>query len=200
MSSSQKLLNGLADLGIKKMQDHLDYYIELVNHEEKSFSEALEELVEIEKKNNQMRRDIANVKVANFPFIKTMEDFDFNFQPNINKKEMLELCNLGFLNNYENILFVGSSGVGKTHLVTAIGISCAKARNITYFITFENLIYEENDTVCFHSGINSAGNFQGLFSTVVRVNASSKDEYIKSLIDDVNRSYNQVKNFVYKEV
>lgn len=47
------------------MQDHLDYYIELVNHEEKSFSEALEELVEIEKKNNQMRRDIANVKVAN---------------------------------------------------------------------------------------------------------------------------------------
>lgn len=60
--------------------------------------------------------------------------------------------------------------------------------------------YEENDTVCFHSGINSAGNFQGLFSTVVRVSASSKDEYIKSLIDDVNRSYNQVKNFVYKEV
>ena len=60
--------------------------------------------------------------------------------------------------------------------------------------------YEENDTVCFHSGINSAGNFQGLFSTVVRVSASSKDEYIKSLIDDVNRSYNQVKNFDYKEV
>ncbi len=49
MSSSQKLLNGLANLGIQKMQDHLDYYIELVNHEEKSFSEALEELVEIEK-------------------------------------------------------------------------------------------------------------------------------------------------------
>ena len=140
MSSSQKLLNGLADLGIQKMQDHLDYYIELVNHDEKSFSEALEELVEIEKKNNQMRRDIANVKVANFPFIKTMEDFDFNFQPNINKKEMLELCNLGFLDNHENILFVGSSGVGKTHLATAIGISCAKARNITYFITFENLM------------------------------------------------------------
>lgn len=140
MSSSQKLLNGLADLRIQKMQDHLDYYIELVNHEEKSFSEALKELVEIEKKNNQMRRDIANVKVANFPFIKTIEDFDFNFQPNINKKEMLELCNLGFLDNHENILFVGSSGVGKAHLATAIGISCAKARNITYFITFENLM------------------------------------------------------------
>ena len=140
MSSSQKLLNGLSELGIQKMQEHLDYYIELVNKGDKSFSEALEELVEIEKKNNQIRRENANVQVANFPFIKTMEDFDFDFQPNVNKKEMLELCNLGFLDNHENILFVGSSGVGKTHLATSIGISCAKARNITYFITFENLM------------------------------------------------------------
>lgn len=138
--SSQKLINGLTDLGIQKMQEHLDLYIELVNKGEKSFSEALEELVEIEKKNNQIRREQANVKTANFPFIKTMDDFDFDFQPNVNRKEMLELCNLGFLDNHENILFVGSSGVGKTHLASAIGISCAKARNITYFITFENLM------------------------------------------------------------
>lgn len=140
MSSSQKLLNGLSDLGIQKMQEYLDYYIELVNRGEKSFSEALEELVDIEKKNTQMCREITNVKLANFPFIKTLDDFDFDFQPCINKKEMLELCNLGFLDNHENILFVGSSGVGKTHLATAIGISCAKSRNITYFITFENLM------------------------------------------------------------
>lgn len=140
MASYQKLLNGLSDLGIQKMQEHLDCYIDLVNKGEKSFSEALEDLVEIEKKNNQVRRENANVKTANFPFIKTMDDFDFEFQPNINKKELLELNNLGFLDKHENILFVGSSGVGKTHLATAIGISCAKQRNITYFITFENLM------------------------------------------------------------
>lgn len=68
MSSSQKLLNGLSELGIQKMQEHLDYYIELVNKGDKSFSEALEELVEIEKKNNQIRRENANVQVANFKF------------------------------------------------------------------------------------------------------------------------------------
>lgn len=140
MASYQKLINGLSDLGIHKMQEHLDCYIGLVNAGEKSFSEALEELVEIEKKNNQIRREYANVKTANFPFIKTMDDFDFDFQPNINKKELLELNNLGFLDKHENLLFVGSSGVGKTHLATAIGISCARQRNITYFITFENLM------------------------------------------------------------
>ena len=77
---------------------------------------------------------------ANFPFIKTVEDFDFDFQPDINKKEILELNTLRFLDRHDNILFVGSSGTGKTHLATAIGISCAKARNITYFITFEKLM------------------------------------------------------------
>ena len=52
MPSYQKLINGLTDLGLHKMQEHLDYYIKAVNSGEKSFSEALEELIEIEKANN----------------------------------------------------------------------------------------------------------------------------------------------------
>lgn len=140
MGSSQKLINALTDLGMHKMQEHLDQYADLVNKGEKSFSEALLDLVEIEKKNNQVRRENATVKTANFPFIKTLDDFDFDFQPEVNKKELLELNSLAFLDNHENILFVGSSGVGKTHLATAIGITCARERNITYFITFENLM------------------------------------------------------------
>ena len=52
-----------------------------------------------------------------------MDDFEFDFQPGINKKELLELNRMGFLDKKENILFVGSSGVGKTHLATAIGIT-----------------------------------------------------------------------------
>lgn len=150
MATPQKLLNGLTDLGMEKMQDYLDHYSELVNKGQMSFSDALDELVSIEKDNKQKRRDAANLHVANFPFIKTLDDFDFSFQPNINKKELLELNNLGFVDKRENIIFVGSSGVGKTHLATSIGISCTKARYQTYFITFENLItqlkkaYQEN--------------------------------------------------------
>ena len=52
----------------------------LVNNGEKSFTQALEELVEIEKKENQKRRDLANVKVANFPFLKTFDDYEFDFR------------------------------------------------------------------------------------------------------------------------
>ena len=120
MPSYQKLMNGLTDLGLHKMQEHLDYYIKAVNSGEKSFSESLEELIEIEKANNQLRAINACVKTANFPFLKTVDDFDFNFQPGINRKEILEFTSLGFIERTENILFVGSSGVVKTHLATAI--------------------------------------------------------------------------------
>jgi len=131
----QKLINGLTDLGMEKMQEFLPHYSELVNKGDISFSEALEELVEIEKKNKQTRRDAINLHIANFPFIKTLDDFDFDFQPNLNKKELLELNGLGFVESRENIILVGTSGVGKTHLATSLGISCVKARYQTYFIT-----------------------------------------------------------------
>lgn len=140
MATYAKIINGLTELGIHKMQEHLETYISLVNAGEKSFSEALEELIELEQKNNQVRAENACVKTANFPFIKTMDDFDFQFQPGINKKEVLELAKLGFIDKQENILFVGSSGVGKTHLATAIGIQSARARYSTYFISFEALM------------------------------------------------------------
>lgn len=140
MGSYTKINNGLKDLGIRKMQEHLDYYVELVNKGQKSFSEALEELIELEQKNNQLRAENACVKTANFPFIKTLDDFDFDFQPAINRKELLELNRLSFIEKKENILFIGSSGVGKTHLATAIGITCARARYSTYFISFESLM------------------------------------------------------------
>lgn len=138
MPSYTKLINGLTDLGIHKMQEYLDFYIDAVNNGEKSFRSALEELVEIEKANNQLRAINACVKVANFPFLKTMDDFDFSFQPGINQKQLREFTSLGFIERKENILFVGSSGVGKTHLATSIGIECARNRYSTYFISFEN--------------------------------------------------------------
>ena len=140
MATYAKLINGLSDLGMHKIQEHLDYYIDQVNKGEKSFSQALEELIDIEQQNNRIRAENACVKTAAFPFIKTMDEFDFSFQPSINKKQLLELNNLGFVDKKENILFVGSSGVGKTHLATSIGITCARSRISTYFIPFEALI------------------------------------------------------------
>ncbi|MEB6302377.1 ATP-binding protein, partial [Mammaliicoccus sciuri] len=65
---------------------------------------------------------------------------DFSFQPSINKQELLDFSNLRFIENYQNIVFLGSSGVGKTHLAIAIGMAAAKKRVSTYFIKCHDLI------------------------------------------------------------
>ena len=56
----------------------------------------------------------------------------------------MDLLTHRFIHNFENVVFIGSSGVGKTHLTTAIGISTAKKRMSTYFIKFSNLIAQLN--------------------------------------------------------
>ena len=80
------------------------------------------------------------MRTAGFPFQKRFEDYDFDFQPSVNKEKILDFKNLRFIENQENIIFVGTPGVGKTHLAISIGIEAASNRNSTYFINCNDLI------------------------------------------------------------
>ena len=75
-----------------------------------------------------------------FPIKKTLEDFDFSFQPSIDKRQIEELATMRFLENGENIVFLGPPGVGKTHLASAFGIVAARHRFSTYYINCHTLI------------------------------------------------------------
>lgn len=122
------------------MHLHLDESITIANEQKLSHIEWLLKLTtyEVEVK----RQNIVNssVKVANFPWLKTLDMFDFTFQPQINETEIRNLASLNFISNKENIIFLGSSGVGKTHLSIAIGILAAKSSQSTYFIKCQDLI------------------------------------------------------------
>lgn len=84
----------------------------------------------------------ARIKKARFPFIKTLEEFDYSFQPQIDEKLIRELGNLNFLDKAQNLLFVGPPGVGKTHLAVAMGMKAAQTQKRVLFYTAENLIEE----------------------------------------------------------
>ena len=89
------------------------------------------------------RREVAVqscVKVAHFPFIKEIKDFDFNYQPSLDKNKIMDFMTLRFLEKNSNIIFCGTPGVGKTNLAVSIGIEAAKQRYSVYFITFQDLI------------------------------------------------------------
>jgi DNA replication protein DnaC len=132
------------------MKDYLPIHLETVKTEDKSLSESLLDLTNKEIEFREKRAAQINIKVSHFPYLKTIKDFDFDYQPSVNKKEIQDLCTLRFIENKENILFVGSPGVGKTHLATSIGIEASSKRVSTYFIHFNDLIdkirkaYSEN--------------------------------------------------------
>lgn len=135
-----RLKNNLDELKLTKSKELIDYYSELVNTSEKTFLEALDEIMVEEMKFREFRAVKACVSTSGFPFLKTENDFDFDFQPSISKKQIKEFTNLGFIEKKENIIFIGTPGTGKTHLAIAIGIAAATQRYSTYFISFQELI------------------------------------------------------------
>ena len=131
MSNYVKLINNLEILKLEKIKQNLDQYIDLINGKKKDVVDALYELTNLEIELRNEKAIYGCVRTAGFPFLKTFEDFDFLFQPTINKEQILD---------FKNLRFIGSPGVGKTHLATAIGINAAQNRNSTYFINCNDLI------------------------------------------------------------
>lgn len=141
-STYTQLVKNLEYLKMKQMVNHLDEIIDFTTKNNLSFVDALVKLTsyEIDFKETNMIK--AMVKVGAFPHNKEIKDFDFDFQPNINRDQILDFISLRFIEAKENIVFLGSSGVGKTHLATSIGIAAAKQRYSTYFIKCNDLLQQ----------------------------------------------------------
>ncbi len=135
-----KLLNNLDLLKLNTFRNNLSQYIDMINAGDKSIIEALYELTEKEKRFRDEKATIMQVKKSAFPYLRDIDDYDFSFQPSVDRRKIEDLASLRFLENNENILFVGSPGTGKTHLASAIGAEAARHRYSVYFITCQELM------------------------------------------------------------
>lgn len=145
MNNYNKLLNNLEQLKLEKIREYYPLYIENASKmKDISLTDMLYELTQKELQYRDERASQIQITVSAFPFKKEITDFDFDYQPSINKQEILELNTLGFLDRHENVLFLGPSGVGKTHLAVSLGITAAKKRYSVYFISCHDLITQLN--------------------------------------------------------
>ena len=102
--------------------------------------EVLDYIFSEEAKFKRKRAYEKQVQVSGFPIKKTLDDFDFSFQPSIDKRQIVEFAAMRFLESGENVVFLGPPGVGKTHLASALGLVAAQHRFSTYYINCHQLI------------------------------------------------------------
>lgn len=144
MNNYNKLLTNFEILKLDKIKDYYPNFVDNAVKNNLSLTDAFLELTNKEIEYRDERASQIQVLVSAFPYRKEIEDFDFDYQPSINKQEIMELNTLGFLERHDNILFLGPSGVGKTHLAVSIGITAAKKRYSVYFISCHDLITQLN--------------------------------------------------------
>lgn len=142
MSNYIKLINNFDALKLATFRANIDSFIDRVNSDKKDLVDELYALTEKEMAFRQDRVNKAMIVTSHFPFVKTFMDYDFDYQPRLNKDEILDLANLRFMETNDNIVFMGTPGTGKTHLAVSIGIECAKNRYQTYFINCNDLIMQ----------------------------------------------------------
>ena len=136
----ERLKENLERLKMKNTLDILDNYLEQALKDKVNVVEILDHIFSEEAKSKNRRAVEKQIQMSGFPIKKGFAEFDFDFQPSIDKQQLDELCTMRFLESAENVVFLGPPGVGKTHLATALGMEAAKHRFSTYYINCHTLI------------------------------------------------------------
>ena len=129
------LIENLKILRLSTMTRNLQSITRQAKQEKLSYEEFLLNLSEVEVQTRQENGRKRRLREAKFPILKPMETFKFDAAPELDVRLIKELSNCGYVPKKRNIIFVGKSGTGKTHLATALGMEACKQGFRTRFVT-----------------------------------------------------------------
>jgi DNA replication protein DnaC len=130
----------LLRLRLGAVAERLDALLSDAARKEPTYLAFLDGLLRDELDAKQKKRVAMGIQIAHFPVVKSLDEFDFKFQPSIDAKLVRELATGRFIANAENVLFFGPPGVGKTHLAIALGRAAIEAGHTVLFVTATALI------------------------------------------------------------
>jgi DNA replication protein DnaC len=130
----------LERLKLMRVPERLDQLAEEAAKESWTYVEFLDRVLDVEV-SARVERDVTmKTRLARFPFVKTLEQFDFSFQPALNEAQIRELATARFVAHGENILLLGPPGVGKTHLAVSLGVAAILQGISVVFFTVADLV------------------------------------------------------------
>ena len=127
-------------LRLYQIEQELTARLEQAAKQELSYADFLDQLLACEIDSKTHKHHQMRITMARFPFHKTLESFDFKFQPSIDPKLVRDLATGRYIHSGDNVLFLGPPGVGKTHLAVALGMKACEQGVRTLFITATALI------------------------------------------------------------
>jgi DNA replication protein DnaC len=139
---SEKIKNLCHALSLTTLADEFHIFAQTAADKNMGYGEFLEVLLNNELKCRHGRRVQMLLQMSGFPAIKTLDQFDYNFNRGISKTKVLELSSLTFLERKENVIFLGPSGVGKSHLSIGLGYLAIQASLKTKFISAADLLLQ----------------------------------------------------------
>jgi DNA replication protein DnaC len=130
----------LGKLKLEHLAAQLDVVCEQAAKRDLDYREFLREALAVEWQGRHLKGVEARLAQARLPWVKTLEQFDFTFQPSLDRKVVRELSGLGFVERADNVVLLGPPGVGKTHLALGLGVKAAEAGHRVLFLTLETLM------------------------------------------------------------
>lgn len=135
-----RVQTSLQQLQLTEMAAQLDGLTRQAEIEHWSGLTLLDHLTQCEV-NARFERDVQRkLRLARFPFFKTLDQFDFAFQASVNERQLRDLASLRFVAQAENVLFLGPPGVGKTHLAVSLGMAAVTHGLSVLFYSLADLL------------------------------------------------------------
>ena len=134
--------NHLMTLRLKRINDVLDQELAAAQKQNRSTTQVLERLLEIEAVSLIERRIERRIKESKLPERKLLADFDFEFQTGIDKKQIMELATLGFVERKQWLILAGSSGTGKSHIAKALLLLACQNVYRCRYVTASSMLRE----------------------------------------------------------
>ena len=130
----------LTRLRLPRIREILERIVQSAEQNSQSYLSFLDDLLEEEVAQKEQRRIETALKISGLPFAKGIDEFDFTFQPKLDRQRVMSLFDLTFIRQKGNVIFLGPPGVGKTHLAVSLALKACQAGMSIYFTTMADLI------------------------------------------------------------